>query len=74
MRRPINVQVPVRRGESLERAIRRFSKKVKKEGIMDTILKRRFYEKPSTKRRKKKLRIKRIHEQNKKLDDDQKRG
>ena len=42
--------------EPIERTIKRFLRKVKKSGIADEYRKRRFFEKPSTKRRKQKLR------------------
>ncbi len=45
-------RVEIRRKEDLERALRKFKTKIKKEGIIDEIKKREFYEKPSQKRRK----------------------
>ncbi len=56
---PINVEVVPKRGEPIERAIRRFIKKVKKEGIMEEHRNRRYYEKPSVKKRRKKILSKR---------------
>jgi ribosomal protein S21 len=55
-----HVKVEARRHESGERLIKRFSRKVKKEGIIDEVRERRFYVKPSKTRRLKKLRRKRI--------------
>jgi len=55
-----HVKVEARRNEPGERLIKRFSKKVKKEGIIDEVRERRFYVKPSKIRRLKKLRRKRI--------------
>ena len=55
-----HVKVEARRNESGERLIKRFSRKVKKEGIIDEVRERRFYVKPSKTRRLKKLRRKRI--------------
>ena len=52
-KRPINVQTPVRKGESIDRAIKRFSRKVKKEGIIDAYKERMYYEKPTDKRKRK---------------------
>tara|TARA_R110000765_G_scaffold258641_1_gene358876 strand:- start:4 stop:240 length:237 start_codon:yes stop_codon:yes gene_type:complete len=54
--KPVNVEVMPRKNESPERMIKRFTKKVKKEGIQDEwIEKHMSYEKPTTKRRRKKL-------------------
>jgi ribosomal protein S21 len=55
-----HVKVEARRNETGERLIKRFSRKVKKEGIIDEVRERRFYVKPSKTRRLKKLRRKRI--------------
>ena len=41
-------------------------RKVKKEGVIEEILERRFYEKPSAKKNKRNIRIKRKNEQLKK--------
>jgi len=75
MGKPINVETYVKRGEPIERAIRRFLKKCKKEKIMEKVLEKRFYEKPSVVRHKKKLRVKRLNEQNRKklLEEERKR-
>ena len=55
-RRPVNVEVTLEEvGGNASRLIRRFMKKVKKERIIEDYLDRRFYEKPSAKRRKEKL-------------------
>ena len=73
-RRPVNVEVSLKevRGD-VNRLIRKFMKKVKKERIIENYLDRRFYEKPSTKKRKEKLKKRRNaqkaeQERNKKLD------
>ena len=51
MGKPINVEVKPRdKNESFERLVRRFSKKVKKEKIVENYRDRRFYEKPSVRR------------------------
>ncbi len=53
------VEVTVREGEPLEKALRRFKKKWERAGVLRDVKKRSFYEKPSdTKRisRKKALR------------------
>ncbi len=56
MKRAINVEVTLKevRGD-IGRLIRKFMKKVKKERIIEDYLDRRYYEKPSTKRRKERL-------------------
>ena len=76
MGKPINVETYVRKNEPIERAIKRFMRRVKKDGIIEEVLQRRFYEKPSQVRHKKKLKIKRINEQNNKKmrDEEKKRG
>ena len=58
-KRPINVEVkPRHRDEPVERLIKRFSKKVKNERIIEKVLSKKRYEKPSVKRRREKLRKK----------------
>lgn len=49
---PTNLIVRPRRGESIERAIKRFNKKVKKLGILDDFKEHQRYLKPSEKRRR----------------------
>jgi len=55
-----HVTVQARHREPADRLIKRFSRKVKKEGIIEEVRDRRFYKKPSTVRRQKKLRRKRV--------------
>ena len=50
-----NVSIKPRRNDSPERMIRRFIKKVKKVGVIQEVRKRRYYEKPSTVRRRKQI-------------------
>lgn len=45
--------VEVRKGESFESALRRFKKKIEREGILREVRDRKHYEKPSERRRKK---------------------
>lgn len=45
--------VKVREGETFERALRRFSKVCERAGIMSELRKRRHFEKPSEKRKRK---------------------
>ena len=56
----VNVKVRARRNEPVENLIKRFNRKVKREGIIEEVRNRRFYEKPSVKRRREKVRRKRI--------------
>jgi small subunit ribosomal protein S21 len=53
---PSNLTIKPRRNENIERVIKRFNKKVKKLGIIDELKDRRFYIKPSERRRKAKKR------------------
>ena len=53
-------------GESAERFIKRFMKKVKKFKIIEQVRDRRYYEKPSDVNRETKKRLKREHEKNEK--------
>ena len=52
--RAVNAEVFLRTGETTEKLIRRFSKKVRKERIIEEYRDRMYYEKPSDKKRKKK--------------------
>jgi len=53
---PTNLVVYPRRNENIERVIKRFSKKVKKLGILDDYKDKQRYMKPSEKRRRMKKR------------------
>ena len=55
-KRPSHVTVVPRPNEDPARTIKRFLKKCKKERIIEDYLDRRFYEKPSLKRKREKLR------------------
>lgn len=46
-------EVKVRKNESIDSALRRFKKTVAKDGILTEIRKRKHYEKPSIKKKKK---------------------
>jgi len=59
MSRAINISIKPLRKDSPEKMIRRFTRKVKKAGILDDFKKRRFYKKPSQIKREKILRRKR---------------
>ena len=53
--KPVHVEVTPRKNESPEKMIKRFIKKVKKEGIQDEWREKfMFFEKPTDKRRRKK--------------------
>ena len=54
----VNVEVFARRNEDTERLIKRFSKKVRREGIIEECKERMYYEKPSRRKRKRKVRQK----------------
>jgi small subunit ribosomal protein S21 len=61
MGKPINVEIAPRDPrEPADRVIRRFLKKVKKEGIIEEHRSRRYYEKPSDRKRREKIRRKRM--------------
>ena len=55
-----HVETRVRKDENIERAIKRFSKKVKKEGIIETVRERMYYEKKSDEKRRLKKRRKAV--------------
>ena len=46
-------KVTVKKGETVDRSLRRLKKKIDKEGIMKSIKQHRFFEKPSEKKRRK---------------------
>ena len=46
-------KIKVRDNESLDQALRRFKRECSKSGVMSEVKKRRHYEKPSVKRKKK---------------------
>ena len=45
-------RIEIGQGESLEKALRRFKKKIEREGILKQLKARKHYEKPSEKKRK----------------------
>jgi small subunit ribosomal protein S21 len=49
----ISLEVLVQDNESLERALRRFKRKVQRSGLYSELRKRRYYEKPSAQRKRK---------------------
>jgi len=46
-------EIKLRKGEPIEKALRRLKKKIDREGILRTVRSHRHYEKPSEKRRRK---------------------
>lgn len=58
MSKPIHVEVEAQTRDKYEneRLIKKFCRKVKKNGVLDLVKKRRFYEKPSVKRKRKRER------------------
>lgn len=55
------VEVEVREGEPIERALRRFNREVQQAGIIDELKKREYYEPPSVvKKREKKMKEQKI--------------
>ena len=66
MSKPINVEIKAKKNENIDRMIKRFSKKIKKERILEDAREREFYEKPSeTKSKMKKRRKATIEKLNK---------
>ncbi|MFA4858513.1 MAG: 30S ribosomal protein S21 [Candidatus Margulisiibacteriota bacterium] len=53
------VQVNVRKDEDLDRVLRKFKSKLRREGVIDELKKREYYEKPSQQRRKREEKAKR---------------
>ena len=45
------IEVRLRKGEPIERGLRRFKKAVDKEGVLKVLRDRRYYEKPSEQKR-----------------------
>tara|TARA_Y100000296_G_scaffold80956_1_gene107200 strand:- start:799 stop:1032 length:234 start_codon:yes stop_codon:yes gene_type:complete len=63
-KRPVHVVVTLEEvGGSPDRMFKKFAKKVKKSGIIDKVRKRQYYEKPSLKRKRKRLKKKILAEQ-----------
>jgi len=61
-------RIEIRKDESLDKALRKFKTKVRREGIIEELKKREHYEKPSERRRKELARavrreIRRRHEE-----------
>jgi|TARA_R110000824_G_scaffold71188_1_gene182435 ribosomal protein S21 len=56
MSRSVNVSVKPRRNDHNEKLVRKFNKKIKKQKIMEQIRERRYYLKPSERKRLQKKR------------------
>ncbi|MCC5850525.1 MAG: 30S ribosomal protein S21 [Verrucomicrobia bacterium] len=52
----MDTEVKLKKGESVDRAMRRLKKKLDKEGTMRELRNRAYYEKPSEKKRRKQAR------------------
>lgn len=52
----MSTEVKLKKGESVDRAMRRLKKKLDKEGTMRELRNRAYYEKPSEKKRRKQAR------------------
>ena len=59
MPRPINVEVEIYHPDQTGRMVKKFNRKVKKSGILEELRERRYYTKPSVKRRLKRKNKKR---------------
>ena len=46
-----DIEIRIRKGEPIDKALRKLKKKLDREGTIKNVLKRRFFEKPSDKRR-----------------------
>jgi len=46
--------ITVKEHENINQALRRFKKKIEEGGLLDTLRKKEFYEKPTTERKRKK--------------------
>ncbi len=52
--KPKGTGVIVKEHENINQSLRRFKKKVEEAGVLDTLRKKEFYEKPTTERKRKK--------------------
>ena len=60
MSKPVNVEVVIHDQSQVERMIKKFSRKVKKSGLLEELKDRRYFTKKSVKRRLKRLKRKRL--------------
>ena len=59
-RTPVHAEIYIKDQQQFERLVKKFTRKVKKSGILEEVRERRYYTKPSVKRRMKKLEKKRL--------------
>lgn len=52
--KPMSVEIKIRKGEPIERALRRLKKRLDREGVIRDVRAKRYFEKPSEVRRRKK--------------------
>ena len=52
--KPRGTGITVRDNENINQSLRRFKRKVEDAGLLDTLRKKEFYEKPTTERKRKK--------------------
>lgn len=52
--KPQGLGITLKENENVNSALRRFKKKVEEAGILETLRKKEFYEKPTTERKRKK--------------------
>ena len=62
-------KIEINKDESLDKALRKFKMRVRREGIIDEIKKREFFEKPSDRRRKELARAVRKEQKRQREDD-----
>ena len=60
MGKPVHVEIIIRDQSQVERMIKKFTKKVKRSGLLDDLKERRYYTKKSLKRRLKRVRKKKM--------------
>ena len=63
MAKPVNVEVHIYDSSQTERMIKKFSRKVKKSGLLEELRERRYFIKKSVKRRLKRLKKKRLSQE-----------
>ena len=51
--RPMSIEIKIRKNEPIDRALRRMKKKLDRENIIKGVRAKRYYEKPSERRRRK---------------------
>ena len=56
-------RIEVRKDEPIDKALRKFKMKLRREGVLDEMKKREYFEKPSQKRRKDKAKAQRREKQ-----------